>query len=184
MIEIYAGFDSGMFGVLAEMKGKTFKSYECTSLYPGGYTIGSLRINLGRFAVDVTCDYHPLDGDPAGFDEMTWFSCKRADLKSDFQPGVLEEPRQYLVDEVVTGVEVVRDRVDHEHGAVIVVADVALVIRTKYHTFTFSRDLWFDDTIAVCISDPGSEPQGITPADELWFDDERDAVAVRETIVL
>lgn len=183
MMVIDAGFTSEMLEVLAMMKRKTLKSYECTSLDGFGTFPCNFRLNLGRFAVDVSCDYHVLEGQPAGFDEMTWFSCRKADLKSDFEPGIVAEPRQYLVDEVITGVEVVHDRVDHDED-VVVEADMALVIRTKYHTFTFSRDIWFDDTIAIVISGPGSEPQGIKPPEELWFDDERHAVAARTTKVL
>ena len=183
MMVIDAGFTSEMLALLATMRKKTFKSFECTSLDGFGTFPCNFRLNLGRFAVDVSCDLHPLEGQPAGFDEMTWFSCAKADLKSEFQPGIVAEPRQYLVDEVITGVEVVHDRVEHD-GGVVVEADMALVIRTKYHTFTFSRDIWFDDTIAIDISAPGSEPQGIKPAEELWFDDERHAIATRTTRVL
>ena len=109
---IAAGLTPEMRDMLSSIKGKTFKSYECAGRYGFDTFPASFRINLGRSAVDVVLDFHPLDGEPAGFDELTWFSCEEADLKSEFHPGIVAEPRQYLVNEVVTGVELVRETIE------------------------------------------------------------------------
>ncbi|MBQ9068036.1 MAG: hypothetical protein IJ131_03095 [Eggerthellaceae bacterium] len=166
------------------MKGKVLKSYECTSKEPGGYTDGNLRLNLSRFAIDVSCDLHSLDGEPAGFDEMTWLSCTHADLKSDYRPRVTAEPRQYLVDEVVTGIEIVRDYANHDEGAFVFEMDVALIINTKYHMYSFARGIWFADDISIEVLPKYSAPTRLYPVDELWADDNRAVVVERSTIAL
>ncbi|MBQ9041699.1 MAG: hypothetical protein IJ111_02660 [Eggerthellaceae bacterium] len=182
---VAAGFTSEMREVLSKAKGKTFKSYECAGRYGFDTFPGSFRVNLGRFAIDVTLDYHPLDGDPAGFDEPTWFSCEEIDLNSEFVPGIVAEPRQYLVNEVMTGVELVHDRVEYPSDGVVVEADVSLVFRTKYHTFAFSRGIWFSDIIGIEVSGPDAEPQKLASVDELWVEGEDRAVrATREVIML
>ena len=182
---IAAGFTLEMRDVLSSLKGKTFKSFECAGRYGGDTFPGSFRINLGRFAVDVTLDFHPLDGDPAGFDELTWFSCEEVDLKSEFHPGIVAEPRQYLVNEVVTGVELVRDRVEYPSDGVVIEMDIALTLRTRYHSYTFSRGIWFSDIIEVKVCDATSEPKTLESVDKLWIEDEdREVRAARETIAL
>lgn len=182
---ISAGFTPEMRDVLSKAKGKTFKSFECAGRYGSDTFPGSFRINLGRFAIDVTLDYHPLDGDPAGFDEPTWLSCEEVDLNSEFVPGIVAEPRQYLVSEVVTGVELVRDRVEYPADDVVVEMDVALIFRTKYHSFAFSRGIWFSDIIGIEISSTDAEPQKLASVDELWVEGEDRAVrATREMIAL
>lgn len=179
-----AGFSEEMVSQLAAMKGKTFKSYECTSLGTWGYADGIVRINLGRYAVDITCDLHALE-EPGGYDEMTWLSCSVVPLKSDFIARIDSEPRQYMVNEVITGVELVRDRVSDRRDDSVIVMDMAVVIRTKYHTFTLSRDVSFDDTIAVDVSDAGSPPGGIGPIGKVWPESEDGTVGVsRETLTL
>ena len=167
-MNIKAGFTPDMLELLKAMKGKTFKSYECTSVGPWGYTDGIVRLNLGRFAIDVTCDLHELDGDPGGYDEMTRLSCREVPLNSEFNPRISAEPRQYLVNEVITGLELVRDHVDDASGECTIDMDMAITIRTKYHTFTFSRDISFDDTIAVRVSDADAPPDGVNPVEEVW----------------
>lgn len=182
---VSAGFTPEMRDVLSKAKGKTLKSYECAGRYGSDTFPGSFRINLGRFAIDVTLDYHPLDGDPAGFDEPTWFSCEEVGLNSEFVPGIVAESRQYLVNEVVTGVELVRDWVEYPADGVVVEMDVALVFRTRYHTFAFSRGIWFSDIIGIEVSGPKAQPEKLASVDGLWVEGEDRVVsATREVIVL
>lgn len=182
---IEAGFTEEMKRLLASIKGKTFKSYECYK--PGGFdaTDGNLRINLGRFSVDIKLDLHPLDGDPAGFDEITWFTCEQADPKSKFISLVLGEPRQYLVNEAVTGVELVHDRIEYAEGDIVIEMDTALVLRTKFHAFMFSRGIWFSDVIHIEVSAPNNQPKRLKSAESLWVkNDDRQVSATRSMIVL
>ncbi|MBQ9067472.1 MAG: hypothetical protein IJ131_00200 [Eggerthellaceae bacterium] len=179
-----AGFTDEMLELLRSMKGKVFKSYECTSKQPGKYADGNLRINLSRFAIDVSCDLYPLDGEPAGFDEMTWLSCEYADLKSDFRPRVATEPRQYLVNEVVTSIEIVRDYADHDKGAFVFEMDVALIINTKHHAYSFARGIWFSDSISIEVLPKKTNPGKLCPIDELRVDDDRTVVVKRSNSML
>ena len=170
--------------MLAEMRGKTLKSYECYK--PDGFNVtdGNFRLNLGRFAVDATCDLHALDGETAGFDEMAWFSCERVDLKSEFRPTVVAEPRQYMVNEVITSMELVRDHADYSDGRFVFDMDVAVVIRTKHHTFSFARGIWFADDISIEVQGPGCTPGNLYPVNELWPNGDMTVDVRRETLVL
>ena len=47
-----ATFSEDMIEVLAEMKGKTFKSYECVKMGTS-MTYGKCRLNLGTFSIDL-----------------------------------------------------------------------------------------------------------------------------------
>ena len=182
---IVAGFTPEMRDVLSSIKGKTFKSFECAGRYGGDTFPGNFRINLGRSAVDVVLDFHALDGDPAGFDELTWFSCEEVDLKSEFHPSIVATPRQYLVNEVVTSVELVRDQVEYPSDGVVVEVDIALTLRTRYHSYTFSRGIWFSDIIGVEVSDATAEPKSLASIEKLWIEDEdREVRVVREIIEL
>ena len=178
---IQAGFTPEMIEQLKSLKGKIFKSYECDRAESGAFPFG-FRINLGRSAFDVTLDYHPLDGEPAGYDEPTWFSCSSAGLDDDFEKYLQSVSRQYLVDETILCVEIVEDRVVNKDCEFTMLMDMALVIRTKYHTYTFSRGEWFSNIIAVEVSDVGSGPVGLDSVEKLWIDENE--TVQRSTITL
>ena len=168
---IQAIFTENMTELLRSMKGKTFKSYEYLRDTPFPTAEGNLRINLGRFAIDLFCLFREVEyfGET---EEMSILSCAKADLKSDFEPYLIGEARQYLVDEVVKGVEVVRDHVDYNEGECVIDMDVALVIRTNFNTYTFSRGIWFSETLDIAESKSPDEVVGVPSIEELWYDDE------------
>ena len=171
---ISATFTPEMREQLMGLKGKTFKSYVYNKEGRFERAYGNLRINLGRSAIDVMCIQHPVDdyfGEP---EDMAYFTCEPADPKSDFVPYIEGRALAYMVDEVITGVELVNDYVNYDGGDCIIDMDMALVIRTKYHTFTFSRGIWFDETISIAVSDADEAPKGIGSIEKLWYDEEED----------
>ena len=181
---INAKFTEEMQALLKGLKGKTFKSYIYNKEGRFERAYGNLRIVLGRSAIDVMCVQHPVDdyfGEP---EDMAYFTCEPVDPKSSFIPYIDGRPLAYMVDEVITGVELVNDYVNYYDGDCIIDMDIALVIRTKYHTFTFSRGIWFDETISIAIGEADEEPRGIASIEKLWYDEEDDVPpVVRRSVV-
>lgn len=167
---IEAVFTKDMIEVLRNLKGKVFKSYECLMEANGrtSSTYGNLRINLGRSSVDVDCKLRVVDdyfGEP---EEIAAFSCEPADPKKPFVPYVRGVAKAYMVDERIKGVALVRDHVDYDNGACIIDIDVAIAIRTSYHTFTFALESWFDEAITISVAESG-HPIDLVSTDELWL---------------
>ena len=183
---INAKFTAEMQELLRGLKGKVFKSYIYNKEGRFERAYGNLRIVLGRSAIDVMCIQHPVDdyfGEP---EDMSYFICELADPKTSFIPYIEGRTLSYMVGEIITGVELVNDYVDYDDGDCIIDMDVALVIRTKYHTFTFSRGIWFDETISIEVAEANEEPRGISSIEKLWYDEEDDVQPVvrRSVIVL
>ena len=181
---IEAGFTKEMKETLRSLKGRVFKSFECGRLDDTKTIVGGFRINLGRFSVDVSFDYHPLDGQPGGFDEPTWFSCGNTVPDSPLDRYLAEEGRQYLVDEVITGVELVQDQARYTADDITFVMDMALVLRTKYHTYAFSRGTWFDFVLDVEVAEAESGPSRLDAPEKLWHEEDQEVVVQRSVITL
>ena len=176
-----------MLGILRDLRGKTFKSYECL-LDPGIHsssTYGNLRINLGRSAVEVRCRLIPVDDFLGGPDEAAALTCEVVNRSIPFIPYVKGVAKSYMVDEVIRNVEVVRDHVDCNDGASYVNMDVAFVIRTRYRVFAFSIDTYFDETIKIEIVDTNDRHNGVTPIESLWIgSDDLTLTVTREVLEL
>ena len=167
---IHAVFTDEMMELLRAMKGKVFKSYQCIMDNRWHRTEGNVRINLGRSSIDLNCYLHDVDyfGEP---EEMAFFTCTSADPKSEFRPYVAGDAQVYMVDEPITGIELVRDHVVHNNGECVIDMDIALVVQTKFHTITFSRGIWYSETIVIAVSNPGEAPASLEPVEDLWYDD-------------
>lgn len=167
-------FTSEMLELLCSMKGKMLKSYECDLrpiIYPvgEGTADGGIRINLGRSSIDLDCEYVIVDY----FDieeELTTLTCKVADPGSPLYPaGTTLVPVAYLVDEKIMGVEVVRDRAEYQPEGYVLEMDMAVIIRTKFHTFIFSRSHSFLDFINIRIFEAGHPVELPDSINELWL---------------
>ncbi|MBQ9043407.1 MAG: hypothetical protein IJ111_11425 [Eggerthellaceae bacterium] len=161
-------FEPEMRELLAKMKGKTFKSFECRLIEEWGYIASPLRINLGSFAVDLECWFKEVPGwkelDP--YDWPTCLTCSEAELGSAFFPE-RKSIAEYLVGERITGVEIVNDRIEMDgepDGSV----DVALVIRTKSCAYTFSRDIWFNYVMQYREGDVSEVPYTVEKCAADW----------------
>ena len=147
----------GMRGILAEMRGKTLKSYQLAVAGGGGLLADrSVRLNLGQHAVDLNCcDFtFEVGGRPA---ELAALLCERMSLNDDFGPDADAPVRAYAVGERITGVELVSDRVELEGGEALGI-DVAVAVRTAYAVYTFARESWASTRICVAVADAISIP--------------------------
>ena len=172
-------FKPEMRGLLAKMKGKTFKSFECRYFDWWGYIVSPLRINLGSFALGIQCRHEEVGGwqELDEYDFPTCFICEEMSLDEPFLPKS-KEIEEFLIGEKITGVEIVNDLIEFDgepRGSI----DQALVVRTKHNVYTFSRGIWFDTimlfnkgedmemryTVEKCADDWAEGPEGQeTPA--------------------
>lgn len=164
-------FTPEMRSILGKMKGKTFKSYECDLDMRFRRTSGALRINLGRYAVDVACANQPVADWDVDLDDPTVFTCEERELKDAFFPGDSQPVRAYMVNEVITGVEIVNDTITVE-GRPVASIDTALVVRTKRRTYTFARNIWFDYTIDINVADEVAIPYSVEECAADWSDED------------
>lgn len=182
---IETNFSDEMLKTLANMKGKTFKSFECALRKGDGWmsSAGNVRFNLGQYAIDLRCFPHDvvIRGE---LEEMPYFTCEKVPLDSEFVPYVVSSPKAYMVGERVTGVDVVRDSIEvtGDGEDVRLDLDVALAIRTSGHAYTFSRGIWFDEEIDIAISDGEVViPYTVEECDDDWTDDPEEGSAVAKT---
>lgn len=143
-------FTSGMRDILAEAKGKTFKS--CVfEPKEEGLADCNVRVNFGQHAVDLNCYDFAFDIGGKAVGLGAWH-CERMSLMDDFRSWSDEPFRTQLVGERITGVELVTDHVTFEDESQLVEVDidVAVVLRTAHAAYTFARESW--DSTGIWIS--------------------------------
>ena len=162
---------AGMRGILAEMKGKTFKSYQLALADNGGMRADcSARLNFGQYAVDlICCDFaFDLGGILADLGAM---HCEKMGLHDDFRADPDLPVRAYAVGERITGVELVTDRVKAEVGGEPCGfdIDVAVAVRTAHAVYTFSRESWCSTEICISVADDIVIPHEVGECDAGWL---------------
>ena len=162
---------AGMRGILAEMKGKTFKSY----LYEPAYNDSKMadcnvRVNLGQHAVDLNCYGFAFEvaGDAI---ELGAMHCERMSLRDDFRPWSDVSCRIFAVGERITGVELATDHVEviRAGDACALDIDVAVSLRTAHAVYTFARKSWTSTDICVSVSNDVALPYELDGCDARWL---------------
>lgn len=179
-----AGFPPESIELLRRFQGKIFKSYECEIPNNGraGYAVWDIRINLGRTSYELFCDYEVFDYFDAE-EEMTRIFLKEVDPKSKFMAYAPEaSPHVYMVDEVITEVQVIHDRIEYRDDDYVLDIDMGIALKTKYHTFVFSRSHWFLNLTDIRVHDGDVPADAVDSLEELWFDGESAEEAAKEGI--
>ena len=130
-----------MIDVISSMKGKTLKSIEGD--YRPKYKAFTefVRFNMGQFSVEVYSYEEGVkwfwNGDELIDDEASCFTIYKKDLsRHHYQEGW--EPVQFLKEEKVSEIIIVRDLIKTNKGDEILV-DSGFVIRTNESVYTFSK---------------------------------------------
>lgn len=143
-------FTDEMRKALSSMKGKTFKSYQGAPLHVDGYVLffGSVRINLGKSALDVTnhLETVPFFEDK---DDLSCFKCTPVDKGSDFDQCITGPLMEFMVDERIKSVNIVTDKISVQNSSYEIELDTALVIQTEGGFYTFTRDWYFEENITA-----------------------------------
>ena len=105
---VNAIFSDEMIEILMSMKGKTFKTYEYDSKDKWGHPYGCVRLNLGKYAIDLTNLVQPIDffGET---EDIPVFKCEKKNLKDPFRWNTKTVCN--MVDELIKEVSIVTDEV-------------------------------------------------------------------------
>lgn len=123
-----ATFSEDMLTILAEMKGKTFKSYECVKM--GTCMVyGKCRLNLGTFSIDLYNYIHPMPFF-GKTEDIPYFSCERMKKDSEYVTCEKSIPHVYMIDEIIKSVEIVNDEINVNNGEYQITIDPTTVKRT------------------------------------------------------
>ena len=150
--------------ILADLKGKTFKSFECVVPDDGGEGLSSgvVGITLGQHAVYLFSRDFPFIVGGSRV-ELSALRCERKSLRDDFGLHPDVPVHAYAVGERVTGVELVTDHVEVDVGgeAVELEIDIAVVLRTAYAVYTFARESLTSTRLCIAEGDEISVPYAI-----------------------
>lgn len=138
------GFNEEMIEMLSSLKGKTLKSFEWESIEPGRFPMYAVRINTGRFALDIINDV-PEDA-PEEDEEVSCLICEKKEIDSVFYYEV--PTKKYAINEKIKNVSIVTDTINEE-GVTAYVMDVAVLIQTEYTTFSISKTWFMGEVIEV-----------------------------------
>lgn len=176
---------SGMRDHLAELKGKTLKSYQFAPIGgpEGKLADCNVRINLGQHAVDLNC-YSFAFSIAGGAVELGAWHCERMSLLDDFRPWADTPVHAYAVNERITGVELVTDHVtvESDDEAQELEIDAAVALRTAHSVYTFARESWRSTSLAIAVADDIAIPYSEGECDGSWlFGSNKEAIDVKAT---
>lgn len=176
-----ATFSEDMLKVLAEMKGKTFKSYECVKMGTS-MTYGKCRLNLGTFSIDLYNYVHSIPF----FDkteDIPYFSCERMEKDSEYVTCEKNSiPHVYMIDEKIQSVEIVNDEINVNDGEYEITIDQALIIRTRDNVYSFYKDWMYSEVINIAVDRDNETIYDIAKVEYEWSDSGVDPTTVKRTI--
>lgn len=152
---INAKFSDQMIGTLKKLKGKQFISFfiDGDDFTDRSYCI--IRIKTDAFCIDIMNEEQelPFLKSPVGnTEELSCFSCSEKNVDSPFTPyieniGFKEIPIGEKIDKVM----LITDIVSIKQENYDITLDMALIIQTNKHQYTFARQWYFDEQIFVYI---------------------------------
>lgn len=173
-------FTEEMLTVLAEMKGKTFKSYECVKMGTS-MTYGKCRLNLGTFSIDLYNYVHTMPFFGA-VEDIPYFSCERMDKNSEYVTCEKNSiPHVYMIDEKIQSVEIVNDEINVNHGEYQITIDQALIIKTKDNVYSFYKDWMYSEVINIAVD---RSDETVYPEEKVyneWSDNGSDYTEIKRT---
>lgn len=176
-----ATFSEDMIEVLAEMKGKTFKSYECVKMGTS-MTYGKCRLNLGTFSIDLYNYVHPMPF----FDkteDIPYFSCEQMEKDSEYVSCEKNSiPHVYMIDEKIQSVEIVNDEINVNDGEYEITIDQALIIRTRDNVYSFYKDWMYSEVINIAVDRNKETVYEVEKVKYDWSDRGVDPTTVKRTV--
>lgn len=175
---IQAKLTDEMINSLRRLIGDTFVGY-CGAMN-NNIAYGNVQINGQASAIEIQNEVHPL---PlfSETEDISMFTCIPRDVHSTFTP-FCDEPWQTTpINETIVDISIVNDTVvvDDEYSISL---DMAIVIQTPQHSYVFSRDWYYSETITVTVD---ASLDDIYPIDHVvddWNPDNDRNVTVTRTI--
>ena len=176
-----ATFSEDMLEVLAEMKGKTFKSYECGKMGTS-MTYGKCRLNLGTFSIDLYNYIHPMPFF-GKIEDIPYFSCERMEKDSEYVACEQDYiPHVYMIDEKIQSVEIVNDEINVNDGEYEITIDQALIIRTRDNVYSFYKDWMYSEVINIAVDRNHETVYDVEKVEYDWSDRGVDPTTVKRMV--
>ena len=158
-----------MKDILSTIKGKTLKSFEGKYDFDRDEFKEIVRLNLGRYSVELYVDFADIEwfwgADHLVDDEDNCFVIQKFNSNERRYPEGWKVT-QFLRDERISEVILVRDTIETNRGDVIV-SDTGIVIRTNEKVYSISRS-WID--LRIKESDRIDMPLSVADVTEQYTD--------------
>ena len=177
---VQAKFTSEMIDCLRKLIGESFVSYDGAIMNQTAY--GNLQLNTEHFSVELRNEVHPFSLF-SEVEDVSCFSCifKRAD--TIFEPFCEEPWKTVPINEKITGVSIVSDTVIVNDDEYAITFDMAVIIKTEKHQYSFSRNWFFSETINLSVDKGLDDVYPISRVIADWNDDVNRRVSVQRSIV-
>ena len=165
---VQAKFTSEMIDCLRKLIGESFVSYDGAIMNQTAY--GNLQLNTEHFSVELRNEVHP-------------FSCIFKRAGTIFEPFCEEPWKTVPINEKITGVSIVSDTVIVNDDEYAITFDMAVIIKTEKHQYSFSRNWFFSETINLSVDKGLDDVYPISRVIADWNDDGNRRVSVQRSIV-
>ena len=179
---INAKFSQEMVSIIKDMIGNTFCSFECGDITQNE-VYGNFQVNLNDFSVEFLNEAQEIPFYDL-IEEVSFFTCKRKKVNDTFVPYCAEPVRKYEINEKVLSVEIVNDCVSVNEGEYEISFDMAIIIKTNRHIYTFSRGWFFSETITISVDKEFDRIYPIEKVIEDWSDSGENRAIVKRTVTM
>lgn len=183
MIKIVkAKFSSEMLKNIKDMVGKVFFSYECGNMVLDE-VYGNIQINLDNFSIEILNETNEMPFYDL-MEDISYFTCKKKSLNKSFRPYCGEKSEKHMINDTIMAVYIVDDNISINNGEYDIDFDMAIIIETSKHKYTFSRGWFFSETINISVDKEFDEVYPISKVVEDWSDEGYNQVKVIRNINL
>lgn len=177
---VQAKFTSEMIDCLRKLIGESFVSYDGAIMNQTAY--GNLQLNTEHFSVELRNEVHPFSLF-SEVEDVSCFSCIFKRAGTIFEPFCEEPWKTVPINEKITGVSIVSDTVIVNDDEYAITFDMAVIIKTEKHQYSFSRNWFFSETINLSVDKGLDDVYPISRVIADWNDDGNRRASVQRSIV-
>lgn len=170
---------------IKSLKGKRFVSYSMDDDCFADRSYCKIRITTDDFCLEIMNEVQAfpfIQGSIDDTEEMSCFSCQEKSLGSKYEPyleGV--KYKEIEVNETICEVSIVSDVITIEQEKYDICFDMAIIIKTESHTYTFYRQWYYDEYIFIGKDVDFDSVYSIDDVRTSWDNDGEYAVTVERT---
>lgn len=143
---------------------------------------GNLQLNTEHFSVELRNEVHTFSLF-SEVEDVSCFSCIFKRAGTIFEPFCEEPWKTVPINEKITGVSIVSDTVIVNDDEYAITFDMAVIIKTEKHQYSFSRNWFFSETINLSVDKGLDDVYPISRVIADWNDDGNRRVSVQRSIV-
>ena len=171
-------FTPEMIDILKGLVGQTLLrvEYSGPSTFQGAkYVYEYVRLYFSNITVELTntLQYYP-DFD----DEIARFACKQITGEYPYYPETVVKAESTVINKCITGIELIHDTVDLDHGETILEFHAALIFNTDAGDLIFFRHAWWADDIGIAVNKDYDKLYPISQEIDLWENEDEHVVSV------